>query len=370
MDDFPTQPDSERRTVRLPARWPRSLYKRLLVLLATPKSATALAWGTSITFHVLLFTTAILVLPPIVRGLRETSQEQIIIPDATLSTDSDIGGVPNPGLGKDPTRNASQENDPSENDARGWAMRRSDDLAQALSASAVAANDVVAQSDRNQDQSKDNVLFNLFSNDSGQMGSFGPRGGGQGIGPKSKIFGHGSNVRSIIYVCDASGSMVGQGDDALKTELKRDIANLSPIQEFNVLIFHETRTGSLYQALSDKLLMGTPSSKATAFDFVDNLPFSSVNNPIPALEEAFREEPQLIFLLSHGDFNNRYNTTNNKEVFDKVDELNRDRRTHVNTILLLGERRKEVERKDLELIMKNLAERNGGVYKKFYSDDL
>jgi hypothetical protein len=368
MDDFPTQDAGERGRVGLPAKWRRSPSKWLLSLLATPKSATALAWGTSITFHVVLFATAILVLPPIVRGLRETSQEQVIIPDATLSTDSDIGGVPNPGLGKDPTRTASQETDPSENDARGWAMRRSDDLAQALSASAIAANDVVAQSGQKQDE--DNALFNLFGNDGGQMGSFGPRGGGQGIGPKSKIFGHGSNVRSIIYVCDASGSMVGQGDDALKTELKRDIANLSPIQEFNILIFHETRTGSLYQALSDKLLMGTPSSKATAFDFVDNLPFSSVNNPIPALEEAFREGPQLIFLLSHGDFNNRYNTTNNKEVLDKVDELNRDKRTHVNTILLLGERRKEVERKDLELIMKNLAERNGGVYKKFYSDDL
>ena len=370
MDDITTQDAPLRGTMPLHTRQFRFVPKRLLVLLATPRSATALAWGTSITFHALLFVTAILVLPPIVRGLRETSQEQVIIPDTTLASDNDIGGVPNPGLGKDPTRNASQENDPSENDARGWAMRRSDDLAQALGGSAIAANNVVAQSNQKQADTKDNALFNLFGSDSGAMASFGPRGGGQGIGPKSKIFGHGSNVRSIVYVCDASGSMVGQGDDALKTELKRDIANLSPIQEFNVLIFHETRTGSLYQALSDKLLMGTPSSKATAFDFVDNLPFSSVNNPIPALEEAFREGPQLIFLLSHGDFNNRYNTTNNQEVFDKVDELNRNRKTHVNTILLLGERRKEVERKDLETIMKRLAERNGGVYKKFYSDDL
>ena len=91
---------------------------------------------------------------------------------------------------------------------------------------------------------KDGEIFSLFGGGGGPAANFGPRGGGQGIGPKSKIFGHGSNVRSIVYVCDASGSMVGQGDDALKTELKRDIANLSPIQQFNVLIFHETRTGS------------------------------------------------------------------------------------------------------------------------------
>ena len=275
-------------------------------------------------------------------------------------------------MGSDPTRDAAQENDPTENDSHGWADRRSDDLAAALNGSAVATGDVVAQGDQKQNTAgKDSTIFSLFNNEGGHMASFGPRGGGQGVGPKSKIFGHGSNVRSIVYVCDASGSMVGQGDDALKTELKRDIANLSPIQQFNILVFHETRTGSLYQAMADKLLMGTPSSKAVAFDFIDNLPFSSVNNPIPALEEAFREQPQLLFLLSHGDFNNRYNTTNNAEVFSKIEELNSEKKTHVNTILLLGERSKEnFERRDLEAIMKKIAEKNGGVYKKFYSDDL
>jgi hypothetical protein len=346
-------------------------WKRLLALLATPKSANMVAWITSVSFHGLLFVTAILVLPPIVRGLRETSQEQVIIPDTTLANDDQIGGVPNPGLGKDPTRDASQDTDPNANDSRAWATQHSTDLAKALSGSAVASGDSLAQTDQKQKGSGgDNAIFSLFSGGGGPMANFGPRGGGQGLGPKSKIFGHGSNVRSIVYVCDASGSMVGQGDDALKTELKRDIANLSPIQQFNILIFHETRNGSQYQALSDKMLMGTPSSKATAFDFIDNLPFSSVNNPIPALQEAFREQPQLIFLLSHGDFNNRYNTTNNKEVARTIDELNADKRVHVNTILLLGEKRHETERKDLEAIMKKLAEENGGVYKKFYSDDL
>jgi hypothetical protein len=190
------------------------------------------------------------------------------------------------------------------------------------------------------------------------------------MGPKSKIFGTGSNVRSVVYVCDASGSMVGQGDDTLKTQLKRDIANLSPIQQFNLLIFHETRTGAQFEALSQSgMLMATPSNKATAFDFIDNLQFSSVNNPIPALEEAFREQPQLIYLLSHGDFNNRYNTTNNLEVEKKIDELNDDRRVHVNTKLLLGERRRETHHKDLEAVMQKIAERNNGQYKYYYSDD-
>jgi hypothetical protein len=366
LDSAPAEP------ARLQRRPRGKLAAKLAALLATPKSATAFAWATSVSFHVLLLVTAVLVLPPLVEGLHKPSQEEINIPDTSLADDSDLGGIPNPGLGKDPTRDASQEDDLSVSNPQGWATRRNDDLSQALTGSAVAANDAVSENNTKPTDGKDSNLFNLFASDSGQMGSFGPRGGGQGVGPKSKIFGHGSNVRSIIYVCDASGSMVGQGDDALKTELKRDIANLSPIQQFNILIFHETRTGSQYQALSeDKMLMGTPSSKGQAFDFIDNLPFSSVNNPIPALEEAFREQPQLIFLLSHGDFNNRYNTTNNADVLNRINDLNAEKRTKVNTVLLLGERKREqTDRKKLDAIMEKIAHDNGGTFHSYYSDEL
>jgi hypothetical protein len=131
------------------------------------------------------------------------------------------------------------------------------------------------------------------------------------------------------------------------------------------------KDGSQYQALADHLLMATPNAKAAAFDFVDRLPFSDVNNPLPALQEAFREEPQLIFLLSHGDFNNRYNTTTSAEVLAKINDLNTGKKVHVNTRLLLGDKNKELEnRKDFEAIMTQIAHDNGGFYKKVYSDEL
>jgi len=78
--------------------------------------------------------------------------------------------------------------------------------------------------------------------------------------------------------------MVGRGDDALKTELKRDIANLSPLQQFNVLIFHQMKDGAQYQRLADHLLMATPSAKAAAFDFVDRLPSRTSTIPCPRLK--------------------------------------------------------------------------------------
>jgi hypothetical protein len=320
--------------------------------------------ATSITFHLALFIIAAMVLPPLVHAIKDVSKEQISIPDTMMAEDGKIGGIPNPGLGKDPTRSASQENDSSVTDSHNWAQRKNDSLVQALKDSSAASVGDAKSSAR------DISALPFASQGGDQLSTFGPRGGGQGIGPRSKIFGHGSNMRSIIYICDASGSMVGQGEDVLRAELKKAIANLSPVQQFNVLFFHEGDAGA-YQEISDGLLMGTPHNKAAAFDFVDNLVFAKANNPIAALEEAFRQRPQLIFLLSHGDFNNQYNTTNNAEVLDKIRQLNSEKTVHINTILLLGDKDKQVaERKSFEEMMQKIAQENGGVYNKYYSDDL
>lgn len=325
-----------------------------------------LPWATSVGFHLFILALALILVPPLAHALKDANREEVIVPDATLANDGDIGGMPNPGLGNDPSRSAAQENN-ADADSKGWAERKSHDLAQTLK---VSAADVALAPGQEKNTDKD-VVLSPFGSAGDETANFGPRGGGMGSGPRSKLFGHGGNVRSLVYVCDASGSMVGRGDDALKTELKRDIANLSPLQQFNVLIFHQMKDGAQYQRLADHLLMATPSAKAAAFDFVDRLPFSDVNNPIPALEEAFREQPQLVIFLSHGDFNNRYNTTTSAEVLAKIDQLNASKRVHVNTRLLLGDKSTEVEdRKDFEAVMNQIARENGGEYKKVYSDEL
>lgn len=326
---------------------------------------------TSLFFHLGIFTVAVLVVPPLIhRVMKEVSQEEVVVPDTTLANDNDIGGIPNPGMDGDPNRQAHQDTDPNVVDAHGWASRQSDTLTQTLKGDSADSADDIAMGETKSGAKGVGGLSSVAGDGGGEMAGFGPRGGGGGIGPRSKLFGHGGNVRSIIYVCDASGSMVGQGDTVLKEELKKDINNLSPLQQFNVLIFHSTDTGS-FQALSGQMLMATPKNKTAAFNFVDNLIFSEANDPIEALREAFREHPQMIFFLSHGDFNNRFNSTTSEQVLKTIDDLNRDKKVHVNTLLLLGDRDKEVkDRSEFEAVMRKIAEDNGGNFPKpFYSDD-
>jgi hypothetical protein len=328
----------------------------------------AVPLATSIIIHLVVFVTAVLLVPPLVHSFRETSREQVIVPDTMLAPNGNIGGVPNSGLARDPTRQASQENDPAA-DTHGWANRRSESLAAALGGSQNSADELSSGINLASGHSKDNSALNPSGDAGGQAATFGPRGGGMGIGPKSKIFGEGSNVKSVIYVCDGSGSMVGGKDQTLRVELKNAVAHLAPIQAFNILIFQVNKvTGAQYYSPSgDKLIMATPSNQNNIFRFLDRqLTFSRETNPMPALEAAFREKPQLIYLLTDGDFND----PSADQVLAKINQLNRDKKVHINTVLLLGTQKEKDDYKDFEIIMNKIASDNGGVYKKYYSDSL
>lgn len=327
----------------------------------SPWFKRSLPWAISGTFHLILFLVAVAVVPPLVKqAMSAPSQEQIIIPDTQLANATDIGGLPNPGLGKDPTRGPTQENNANPTDASGWSERKSESLTQTLKSAAISGTDVIAQGQGNIGQGKSTSALAAIEGDTGgELSNFGPRGGGMGLGPKSRMFGHGSNVRSIIYVCDGSGSIVGGGKDSeLRSELKKDVASLSPIQAFNVIFFQEPenpQTTTPYVELGDSLMMAKPINKARLFDFIDNkLSFGRGTDPIPALEAAFAQHPELIFLLTDGDFDD------NAAVVKTINRLNADKKVHVNTVLLLGSQRGDEVNQEFVDLMAKIAHDNGG----------
>ena len=69
----------------------------------------------------------------------------------------------------------------------------------------------------------------------GQVASFGTTSG-SGSGISAKFYGSGGNARKIIYVIDASGSLIDTLPFVIN-ELKRSISQLSSKQEFTVIFF-------------------------------------------------------------------------------------------------------------------------------------
>ena len=308
---------------------------------------------------------------PVGKLIKDTEKEQIVIPDAQLAQDGDFGGIPNPGMDNDPNRQAKQDNDQAVTESKGWADRKSDNLTQTLQGSNSDSGDEIARGEGNSvGHSNGPSLAGLGNGEGGgDEAAFGPKGGGGGIGPKSKIFGHGSNVHSIIYVTDGSGSLVGGKDEVLRMELKKAVSALSPVQQFNVLVFQENAdNGKMFWHVGTNLMMATPNNKAKSFDFVDNqYTFHGATYVIPALEEAFRERPQLIYLLTDGLFEEEGGAA----VSAKLAELNKDKKVHVNTILLLQKKAEDDDPdiKQAVLGMKQMASDNGGVFELFHADD-
>ena len=84
-------------------------------------------------------------------------------------------------------------------------------------------------------------------------------------------------------------------------------------------------------------------------------------DPIPALELAFKQKPQLIFLLTDGDF------PDNNAVLSRCRELNKDHTVKINTIAFVGDSDNDVE---FMKVLTDIAKENGGLFKKVSQDEV
>ena len=160
---------------------------------------------------------------------------------------------------------------------------------------------------------------------------FGTPGGG-GLGLKGPVFGNSGNAKKIAFVCDASGSML-QKFDALKRELSKTIRQLRPSQSFSVIFFQEQS----YKALDQNLLIAKPDTKRQADQFLDTIVPRAETNPIPALELAFKQKPDLIYVLTDGDF------PDNNAVLNFIQLHDKDGKVKINTIAFVNEKDKDTD---------------------------
>ncbi len=108
----------------------------------------------------------------------------------------------------------------------------------------------------------------------------------------------GTNARRIVYVVDASGSMIGAFAIVID-ELARSIDALSPEQSFSVIFFQ--RGEALSVPPEDRLIQGVESEKVRALKWIeDNVIPRDRSNPVEAIKRALALEPDVIFLLSNG----------------------------------------------------------------------
>ncbi|MCX5669777.1 MAG: VWA domain-containing protein [Planctomycetota bacterium] len=154
----------------------------------------------------------------------------------------------------------------------------------------------------------------------------------------------------VVYLVDRSGSMT-DSLEIVKYELKRSIGELDEESEFHVIFYS---TGPVVEMPTRRLVHATERNKQMAFEFIDLVIAMGGTDPSQAIERAFAVKPDLVYLLTDGEFD--------RAVADLVKRRNADGRVKVCTIGFL------YHPKDPVLV--DIAERNGGQYKFISEADL
>ncbi len=315
-----------------------------------------LPFVTSLTLHATIIIIGFLTLKAIQIMKAPATEEQTIIPDSNMVENSPPGGVPNVGLGGDPFKQAMQDKDPNAGTPEGFAEKKGPSVAlEASGAAGESSDQVIGPGASGRIGNGSGKNGGGGADGSGAMAMFGAPGGG-GIGPKGPVFGHGGNARQITFVCDASGSMINKMA-SLKNELGKAVQGLRPIQSFGIIFFQDEK----FSSLDSQLINATPENKRKAQKYLEDITTTGTTNPIPGIQLAFKQHPQLIYLLTDGDF------PDNDAVLKTIRDLNKDKKVKINTIAFVSDA--DTDTAFLELL-KTVAKENGGVFKHVSESEL
>ena len=300
---------------------------------------------------------------------KEPDQIQEVIPTAELSDTP--GGVPNVGTGGDVTKEARQNIDEKVN-TKGFSQKAGPSM------------QVTDSGGGSGDNSSGNIQpgpGDAFGKggglgrgsgdgtggggDGGPAAPFGvPGGGGQGI--KGPMFGNGGNARKITFVCDSSGSMINKMP-ILKEQLSKTVLKLKPSQAFEVIFFKNEQCEAFSKQVHQDggLVPATPAAKrsfAGRDGFLEGITAAGTTDPIPGLEMAFRSKPELIYILTDGDF------PDNDAVLKKIAELKKGApRVKINTIAFTGDGDNDTA---FLKLLEQIAKDSGGVFRHVKESDI
>jgi hypothetical protein len=280
-----------------------------------------LPFVTSFLFHAGLIVLGILTYKT-VETISSVVKEQIIIPDAQLVEGAEVGGSLNPGLGNDPNMASAQELQVQD------ATPKSE--TQSLNASMGGGDyseGLISHGGGGTMALRPGSGSGLGSGDAGGS-PFGVVGGGGGSGPRTNFMGSGGNAKRIVFICDASGTMLASFP-MLRRELQKTISKLVPAQSFNVIFFKGSQAESV-EGFPGALVAATGENKSKAYKWISEYVPEMDTNPFPAIEKAFSMQPELVFVLTDG-FDN---VASYKQVRDAFDKANASRKAKVMTILL------------------------------------
>lgn len=188
-----------------------------------------------------------------------------------------------------------------------------------------------------------------------------------GSGFDVNFLGSGGNAREIVFVIDASGSLIDTLDFVIN-ELKLTINRLSAGQNFAVLFF---QGDNVIEVPPRGMKPADGENKDRVKKWIDpsagNIIPGGKTSPVKAIERALRYRPQLIFLLSDNITGQGIYQVDQHQLLKSIERANRGA-AKINTLQFLYP--DPLERDGLKPTMELIASSTGGVYDFIDARDL
>lgn len=129
-----------------------------------------------------------------------------------------------------------------------------------------------------------------------------------------------TNARRIVYLIDATGSMIAHLQIVVD-ELARSLSNLSSQQSYTVVFFQGD--SAIEVPPGGRLIPASRDENQRVIAWIkSNVVPKDRTNPLPAIELAIRRKPDVIFLLSHGLTGHGEFEIDQRDLLARLDALN------------------------------------------------
>lgn len=299
-------------------------------------------WAVSILLHLGLILIALFVAWATVKDL--PPEEEIIIPDVNFS--------PNPGTPITTTATKSTTSSSSSSSASLSAVRSAAAKGELSFAGGASGGSQGAGLGAGLSGMGNNVLAAAAGNDQSM---------------KTTLFGTGGNARRVVYLIDASGSLLDTLPFVI-TELKNSIARLKIQQDFTVIFFQGTEAIEIPVPRTG-LKKADDQTKQRVIAWLDagHVIPQGLSNPVVALELALRYKPQLIILLSDNITGQGEYEVDQRRLLADIERHN-TAKTKIATIQFLYP--DSLVAANLQPTLKLIADQTGGTYKFLDAQEL
>jgi hypothetical protein len=180
-----------------------------------------------------------------------------------------------------------------------------------------------------------------------------------GGGFPSEFFGTNGNAEKIVFLIDASGSLIDTME-FVTIELRRSVYRLSPKQSYTVIYYQGSR---LLEPPPAGLKRATSENQRRTAQWIDpsqgNVIPSGRSSPVAALKQALAYKPDLVYLLSDDITGSGKDEVDQARLLAAMDKANVSQ-TKINTIQFIYP--DPLTRFGLKGTMQLIAERTGGQY--------